>query len=107
MKRTITILFVLIAAIITKNVKAQTNIFPNTGSAGIGTTKPDSSSLLEIKSTKKGLLIPRMTQAQRNAIALPAKGLLIYQTNVTPGFYYFDSSWKAVAGTSLNYWMYT
>src|ERR1700755_77802 len=97
MKRTITILFVLIAAIITKNVKAQTNIFPKNGSAGIGTTTPDGSSLLEIKSTKKGLLIPRMTKTQRDAIASPATGLLIYQTNSTSGFYYYTgTAWRAV-----------
>ena len=76
---------------------AQTNTFPSTGAAGIGTTTPGSSSLLEIKSTTKGLLIPRMTLTQRNAIATPATGLLIYQTNSTPGFYYYSgTAWAAV-----------
>src|SRR4051794_1244748 len=71
------------------------NKFPSTGSVGIGTTTPSASALLEIKSTKKGLLIPRMTLAQRNAIASPAKGLMIYQTDNTPGFYYYNGSgWK-------------
>jgi hypothetical protein len=96
-----TIFFLLI---ISFRTNAQTNIFPSTGAAGIGTTTPNSSSLLEIKSTKKGLLIPRMTITQRNAIISPATGLLIYQTNSTKGFYYFDSIWKAVAGSSSNYW---
>ncbi|MFZ1798758.1 MAG: hypothetical protein WAU24_02755, partial [Chitinophagaceae bacterium] len=68
------------------NSTAQTNIFPNSGAAGIGTATPDASSLLEIKSTNKGLLIPRMLKAKRDAIASPAMGLLIYQTNSTPGF---------------------
>ena len=49
---------------------------------------PDNSSMLDVKSTEKGLLLPRMTLTQRNAITSPATGLLIYQTNVTPGFYY-------------------
>src|SRR4249920_961203 len=76
---------------------AQTNTFPSTGAAGIGTTKPDSSSLLEIKSTSKGILIPRMTQVKRDAIVRPAAGLLIYQTNGTPGFYYYNgAAWAAV-----------
>jgi hypothetical protein len=97
-----TIFFLLL--IISSRVHAQTNIFPNTGSAGIGTTTPDASALLEIKSTKKGLLIPRMTQAQRDAIINPVRGLLIYQTTVSPGFFYFDSIWKAIAGSSSNYW---
>src|ERR1043166_8626873 len=79
-------------------LSAQTNTFPSTGSAGIGTITPNASSILEIKSTTQGLLIPRMTGAQRNAIASPATGLMIYQTNGTPGFYYYDgSAWTAVA----------
>ncbi|MEI6764801.1 MAG: PKD domain-containing protein [Bacteroidota bacterium] len=41
----------------------------------------DTSAMLDIKSTTKGLLIPRMTIAQRNAIVLPANGLLIYNTD--------------------------
>ena len=83
---------------------AQTNTFPSTGAAGIGTTTPNASSLLEIKSTTKGLLIPRMTKTQRNAIASPATSLLIYQTNSTPGFYYYTgSTWKAVSSSSNNW----
>src|SRR5215831_2745665 len=79
------------------------NIFPSTGAAGIGTTTPDASSLLEIKSTQKGVLIPRMTLVQRNAIAAPATGLLIYQTNSTPGFYYYSgTAWTAVSPKGVN-----
>ncbi len=48
---------------------------------GIGTTTPNSSAALDITSTTKGLLPPRMTAAQRNAIATPAQGLIIYCTN--------------------------
>ena len=48
---------------------------------GIGTASPDASAALEITSTTKGLLPPRMTAAQRNAIANPAQGLMIYCTN--------------------------
>jgi hypothetical protein len=77
------------------------NTFPSTGSAGIGTTTPNASSILEIKSTTQGMLAPRMTAAQRNAIGSPAIGLLIYQTNSTPGFYYYDGSqWTSVAGAN-------
>jgi hypothetical protein len=68
-----------------KNVQAQTNTFPSTGSAGIGTTSPDASSALELKSTTQGLLISRMTQTQRNAIVSPAIGLMIYQTTEYAG----------------------
>ncbi len=48
---------------------------------GIGTTEPDASSALEISSTTKGVLIPRMISSQRDAIAAPANGLLIFNTS--------------------------
>jgi len=44
--------------------------------------------MLDVKSTTKGMLAPRMTQAQRNAITNPATGLTIYQTDGGPGLYY-------------------
>lgn len=59
---------------------------------GIGTTTPDASSALEIESTSQGLLIPRMTEAQRLAITAPATGLLVYETDTRPGFWYFNGS---------------
>lgn len=48
---------------------------------GIGTSSPNSSAALDITSTEKGLLPPRMTGAQRDAITTPAQGLMIYCTN--------------------------
>ena len=71
---------------------------------GIGTTTPDASSALDITSTTKGLLIPRMTETQRDAISSPVIGLMIYQTDGTVGFYYYNgSSWAEVAATSATY----
>lgn len=61
-----------------------------TAQVGINTTAPDPSSVLDIASTESGLLIPRMTLAQRDAITSPANGLLIYQTDNTAGFYFYD-----------------
>lgn len=49
---------------------------------------PNASSMLDVASTTSGLLVPRMTLAQRNLIANPATSLLIFQTNSTPGYYY-------------------
>jgi hypothetical protein len=49
---------------------------------------PDSSALLDLKSSTKGLLIPRMLQAERDGILLPAAGLLVWQTDNIPGIYY-------------------
>jgi len=57
-----------------------------TGAVGIGTTAPDASAALDIVSSSKGLLLPRVAAA--SAIASPAPGLLVYQTGGTPGFYY-------------------
>ncbi|HHL57646.1 MAG TPA: cell wall anchor protein, partial [Bacteroidetes bacterium] len=51
-------------------------------------SSPDGSAMLHIKSTTGGILIPKMTLTQRNAISSPATGLLIWQTDNTPGFYY-------------------
>src|SRR5258708_7832684 len=45
----------------------------------------DTSALLDLSSTSKGFLPPRMTAAQRTAIALPAQGLLVYQTDGAAG----------------------
>jgi len=74
------------------------------GQVGIGTTTPDASSALDITSTTKGLLIPRMTETQRDAITSAATGLMIYQTDGTVGFYYYNgSSWAEVAATSKTY----
>lgn len=82
---------------------AQTNTFPTTGSAGIGTTDPNASSILDMVSTTKGVLVPRMTKVQRDAIAAPAVGLLIYQTNVNPGFFYYNgSTWTAISTQDAN-----
>ncbi len=47
----------------------------------------NASALLDVKSTAKGILLPRMTGVQKTAIVLPATGLLIYQTDGTPGLY--------------------
>ena len=73
------------------------NIFPSSGSVGLGTTTPNASALLEAQATNKGVLFPRMTQAQRDAIASPATGLLLFQTDVAPGFYYYTgTAWKSI-----------
>src|SRR5688500_12859457 len=53
---------------------------PNAGSVGIGTTAPAPSAILDLQSTSKGLLLPRMSEMQRDAIASPEPGLLIYNT---------------------------
>ena len=83
MKKIFLPLIVIISLINVNNLAAQTGIAINTdGSAA------DGSALLDIKATDKGMLVPRMTLAQRTAIVTPATGLLVYQTDGTAGFYY-------------------
>jgi len=60
---------------------------------GIGNSNPDASSILEMTSTTQGLLIPRMTSSERDLIANPAQGLLIYNTTIS-NFNYYDAPWK-------------
>jgi hypothetical protein len=59
---------------------------------------PDASAMLDVISTEAGMLIPRMNLIQRDAISSPAEGLMIYQTDNTPGFYYYNgSTWVNMA----------
>lgn len=74
--------------------RAQQNV-------GIGTTNPDPSAALEIISTNKGLLIPRMTAAERAAINLPKQGLLVYQIDGVTGFYINKSTIPTIPNWSL------
>lgn len=72
---------------------------------GIGTTTPDASAILDLASTTKGLLLPRMTAAQKNALAAPKAGLTIYQTDGTAGLYVFNgSAWAPVSASAASAW---
>jgi len=65
---------------------------------GINTSTPNASSQLEIVSTNRGLLIPRMTAAQRTAIGTPAQGLLVYQNDAPAGIYIFQGGLWSIMG---------
>ncbi len=94
---------VLLVILFTAQCINAQNTFPSTGSVGIGTIAPNGSAALEIKSTSQGLLIPQLTKKQRDAIASPATGLMIYQTNTLPGFYYYSgTAWTAVSVNGAN-----
>ena len=66
---------------------------------GVGTTTPAASAALDVTSTSKGLLLPRMTSAQRVAIPNPVTGLFVFQTNGTPGLYYYIGTTWVNLGT--------
>ncbi|KFF06454.1 hypothetical protein [Flavobacterium reichenbachii] len=69
---------------------------------GIGTVTPSASSALDITSTTQGLLTPRMTTAQKNAIVTPADGLMVYDTDLKLFYYYSTgtSTWNPLNSTS-------
>lgn len=73
-----------------------TNLFSQ--SVGIGTNNPSSSAALDISHTSKGLLIPRMTTVQRNAISSPANGLLVYDVSTSGFWFYNGGTWVSLAG---------
>ena len=68
---------------------------------GINTTgtTAHSSAMLDVSSTTQGVLVPRMLAAQRTAISSPATGLLVYQTDGSAGFYFYNgSAWTSLSG---------
>ena len=59
---------------------------------------PAASAVLELKSTTQGVLFPRLTASQREAIAAPVLGLLVFQTDYTVGVYYYSgTAWLNLA----------
>ena len=70
----------------------DTFIVRDDGKVGIGTTSPDASAILDIASTSKGVVFPRMTSAQRTSISSPTTGLIVYQTDATEGLYIYKST---------------
>jgi uncharacterized protein (TIGR02145 family) len=76
------------------------NIYNDGAGVGVGTNTPNASAKLEIASTTQGLLPPRMTTAQRNAIATPAAGLTIYNTTVNCLQWWNGSFWYDACGNN-------
>lgn len=68
---------------------------------GIGTTTPDASSMLDVQSTTKGMLIPRMDTSQRTVIASPATGLMVFDTD-TQSFWFFSGTWTELSSGTLD-----
>ena len=82
--KTINLFIIVLLVLISGSVNAQ---------LGIGTTNPDASSVVDMVSTDKGLLTPRMTKTERDEIQNPATGLLIYNTS-NSRFNYYNAGWK-------------
>ncbi len=87
--------FILLAFFAAKSF-AQSVAINNAGAAA------DTSAMLDVNSHTKGLLVPRMTAGQRNAITNPATGLLVFQTDGNDGFYYFNgSTWLLLVSAAV------
>lgn len=67
-----------------------------TGSFGFGTMTPDASAVIDLTSTTKGFLPPRMTTTERDAISTPAEGLVVYNTTTQVLNFYNGTTWGAV-----------
>ncbi|GEC79679.1 hypothetical protein [Flavobacterium aquatile] len=66
-------------------------VFNSQAQVGIGTVTPDTSSMMDVSSTTKGFLTPRMTTTERNAIASPADGLIVYDVTLK-SFYHYNTA---------------
>jgi hypothetical protein len=89
--KTALLVLTLLGSLATVKSFAQDNM-------GIGTSTPDPSSVLDLTATDKGLLVPRMDAVQRIAIALPATGLMVFDTDDNQ-FWYFDGTiWVQALG---------
>ena len=76
-----------------------TNFYNNGSNIGVGTTTPNASAKLEVNSTVQGFLPPRMTTVQRDAIAAPAIGLVIFNTTTNCLNFFIGSGWNETCGT--------
>ena len=87
------ILAFIICLVFTVNIQAQVGINSDN-------SNPDPSAMLDVKSSEKGMLIPRMTTSQRTSILNPATGLLVFD-NTTGSFWFHNgSSWEDLSATS-------
>jgi len=90
------LLFILLANLLVINIAFAQGVSVNTTGAAA-----DTSAMLDVSSFTKGVLVPRMTAAQKNALYQPAIGLLIFQTDSTAGFrYYNGSKWVQIINSA-------
>lgn len=67
---------------------------------GIGTPTPDNSAMLDITSSNRGLLIPRMNTVNRTNIPAAAAGLMVYDTDLKSFMFYNGTSWESMGGST-------
>lgn len=95
------------SAIINPWVLSGNDVYNTTGKVGIGTASPNPSALLDLSSTTKGFLPPRMTTNQRNAIIGLTAGLVVYNTTINQLEMYNGSAWSPLfTGSTMHYAQY-
>lgn len=72
-------------------------VFETYSQVGIGTNSPNASAMLDVQSANKGVLIPRLTTAQRKAIVNPAPGLLLFDLDQLTLYFFDGENWQALA----------
>ncbi len=75
----------------------NSGVYDDSSGVGIGTAAPHDTAILELRSTSQGLLLPRMTSAQRLAISSPPAGLLVFDTTRAEFIGYDGSSWRSLS----------
>ena len=95
-------LFILLVLLFNNHLNAQSVGINEDGST------PNPSDLIDVKSTSKGMLIPRMTSAERTGIANPAEGLLVFDNETLSFWYYKAAGWTELitggGGSGTSYW---
>ena len=96
-KQRLTVVAVFIALVGWQMVHAQDTVGVV---ISITDTTPDPSAILDVMSTTKGMLIPRMTTTERGAVSSPADGLMVYDTDESAVYFYNGTTteWAKVAG---------
>lgn len=88
--------------------KTNDDLSYSNGSVTVGANSSDSSAIFSVQSTTQGIMLPSMTEAQKDSINSPATGLLIFQTDQKAGFYYYNGTkWSAIGSGGDNTLLYT
>jgi hypothetical protein len=99
MKKSFSFIFILAIIGITNNSIGQQVIVTDDASY----TTPATGTVLDIKSTTKGLIIPRMTSAQKTSLGntTPINGVVIYDTDLKSFWYWDNSTWNQIAASNI------